>query len=114
MYLAELIAWLEQQDKEAVVKDGFGSPHTDRGDYHDLAFDPAETTTFGEMLEKARISVGATFMGWKGGDFTMSGYSTVKIGEFGVTGEHITSAHLKLWLLTAEKPAKAAKPRSRK
>ena len=101
MYLKELIEWLEKQDPKATAKDGFGSPHSDRGYYEDLGFDPAEETTFGAMLKHAKAAMGATFTGWKGGEFTMHEYTDCRIGECGTCGEEITSAHLKLWLLTA-------------
>ena len=103
MCLKELIEWLEQQDQSATVKDGFGSPHSDRGNYENLAFNPVEETTFGAMLKHAKSAMGATFIGWKGGEFTMDEYTYCHIGENGVCGEEITSAHLKLWLLTAAK-----------
>jgi hypothetical protein len=35
-----LILWLEKQDQNLIVDDGFGDPHSDRGDYSELAFDP--------------------------------------------------------------------------
>lgn len=101
MYLKELIEWLEQQDPKANVKDGFGSPHSDRGFYEDLAFDPVAYTTFGEMLAHARAANGATFTGYKGGEFQMHEYTSCHIGKYGYCGEQITSAHLKLWILTA-------------
>ena len=104
MYLKELIEWLEKQDPKANVKDGFGSPHSDRGYYEDLGFDPVEETTFGAMLAHAKSAMGATFTGWKGGEFEMHEYTDCHIGEYGECGEEITSAHLKLWLLTANAP----------
>lgn len=100
--LSDLITWLQKQKKTAKVKDGFGSPHSDRGDYYDLAFDPVPETTFGDMLKHAESALGATFEGYKGGEFTMYGTTDCKIASYGMCGEHITSAHLKLWLLTAE------------
>lgn len=101
MILKDLIEWLEQQDQTAIVKDGFGDPHSDRGDYWDLGFSPVEKTTFGNMLECAKSAMGATFPGWKGGEFAMHEYTKCHIGEYGECGEEITSAHLKLWIFTA-------------
>lgn len=98
--LGQLISWLKQQDPNQKVKNGFGYPHTDRGYYENLAFDPVEETTFGEMLDHAQSALGETFEGWKGGDFEMDEYSSVLIGEYGKCGEHITSTHLKYWLIS--------------
>lgn len=101
MKLKDLIDWLKQQDEKSVVTDGFGSPHCDRGYYEHLAFDPVEQTTFGEMLKHAKAANGKTFTGWKGGDYKMHDYTTCKIGIHGECGEEITTAHCRLWLLTA-------------
>jgi hypothetical protein len=62
MLLKDLIQWLELQDASAVVRDGFGAPHSDRGDYSDVGFEPAARTTFGEMLRHARSALGRTFL----------------------------------------------------
>lgn len=99
MYLKELIEWLEQQDQGMTVKDGFGSPHSDRGDYSDLAFTPAAQAEIGDMLKHAKSALGATFTGWKGGDFKMDEYTNVHIGEYGECGDEITPIHFKYWLL---------------
>ena len=99
MRLEELINWLESQDKTAIITDGFGDPHCDRGSYMNLAFDPVEKTTIGQMLDHAKSALGKTFTGWKGGDFDMHEYTDVLIGEHGVCGEHINSANFKLWEL---------------
>lgn len=101
MDLGELIKWLEGQPSDAEVMDGFGSPHSDRGSYEDLAFEPVGTTTIGEMLTHARSAMGKTFSGYKGGDFTMNEYTTVKIGHWGSCGEEITTHTLKYWAITA-------------
>lgn len=102
MSLGNLIDWLKEQDSALIVKDGFGSPHSDRGSYDELAFDPAEETTLGEMLVNAQSAVGATFTGWKGGEYTMGEYTSVYIGEHGNCGEEITKTHFKYWLLTGK------------
>lgn len=101
MYLGQLISWLEQQDQNLIVKDGFSTPHSDRGSYDELAFTPKEEAKICDMLDYAKFSMNKTFTGYKGGEFTMDEYSTVLIGEYGVCGEVITSFTLNYWLLTA-------------
>ncbi len=101
MILKELIEWLEGQDKKDVIQDGFGSPHSDRGYYENLAFDPVPETTIGEMLKHAKSAKGEVFIGWKGGNFKMTEYTEVFIGGHGRCGEPINSANLKLWELLA-------------
>ena len=101
--LGILIDWLAQQDQELIVKDGFGAPHSDRGSYAELAFAPREEAHIGDMLNYALSAVGGTFIGWKGGEFTMDRSTPVYIGEYGECGDAITPTHFKYWLLTAKK-----------
>lgn len=103
MTLGTLIKWLEQQDQNLVVKDGFSTPHSDRGSYDDLAFKPERKSRISNMLKHAKSALGATFEGYKGGDFTMNEHTSVYIGKWGSCGEEITSTHFKYWLLTGEK-----------
>ncbi len=100
MTLGDLIKWLEVQDQDLIVKDGFSSPHSDRGDYSELAFTPENESKISDMLANAKSAVGKTFLGWKGGDFEMGEHTPVYIGEYGSCGEEITSVHFKYWLLT--------------
>jgi len=83
MNLGSLIDWLEKQDQELVVKDGFGSPHSDRGSYDELAFDPAPEAKISDMLKYAKSADGAKFEGWKGGVYKMDRSTSVYIGEYG-------------------------------
>jgi len=103
MYLRDLIEWLEQQDQNADVIDGFGSPHSERGYYEKLAFKPVPITTFGQMLTHAKSALGKTFSGYKGGEYLMDEYTKCCIGEYGTFGEDITSIHLKYWALNSQR-----------
>lgn len=103
MTLGKLIEWLEQQDKDLIVKDGFSVAHSDRGDYSELAFCPEQEARIGDMLECAKSAVGATFTGWKGGEYVMDENTPVYIGDYGVCGDEITPTHFKYWLLTGKK-----------
>lgn len=102
MELGQLITWLEKQDPALVVSDGIGQPHTDRSYYYNLAFDPVDKTTIGEMLNFAKSAIGSTYEGYKGGDYTMQEQTEVFIGLYGDSGEPITSYTLKYWLLSAK------------
>lgn len=99
MYLKDLITFLEKQDPNKVVPYGFHAPHSHRGDYSELAFEPTENITFGEMLSEARSAVGATFEGYKGGDFKMSEFTPVYIANYGETGSGISPTLLKYMAL---------------
>jgi hypothetical protein len=102
--LGDLIKALEAMDAESTVMDGFGSPHSDRGNYSELAFSPLHTAKVGDMLAHARSAVGAVFTGWKGGEFQMDIETPVYIGEYGDCGDPITPTHFKYWALTATLP----------
>lgn len=102
--LGILITWLKKQDPNLVVKDGFGEPHSDRGSYDELAFDPLSESRIADMLRHAESAVNATFTGYKGGEYTMYEHTPVYIGEYGDSGTPITPTHFKYWLLTARVP----------
>ena len=84
--LGEVIDELKKHDPAQVVANGFGSPHSYRGYYHELAFSPAENVTIGSMLEHAKSALNQTFTGYKGGDFTMCESTPCSIAEYGDCG----------------------------
>ncbi len=89
MTLQELIDALAVCDSRTRVPLGFGYPHSYRGCYDELAFEPVRDTTVGAMLAAARAAMGATYQGYKGGSYTMQPYTEVWIAEHGHTGEGI-------------------------
>ena len=89
MYLKELIEFLAARDPAIIVPLGFHKPHSYRGRYDELAFEPLENTTVGAMLECARSAIGQTYEGYKGGDYKMGEYTDVNLSEYGTTGEEI-------------------------
>ena len=100
--LSDLIKCLESLDPDSVVPIGFGEPMSYRGYYEDLAFKPAVNARIGDMLTHARSALGATFQGYKGGDFTMEDYTDCWIAEYGETSEdRIGKVIMALWALTA-------------
>jgi hypothetical protein len=99
MTLAELIARLEAANPAQVVKHGFNNPHSYRGDYMDLAFEPAADITVADMLSDARSALGTTYQGWKGGDFTMGEHTWCWLSTEGdASGETIGALLLDLML----------------
>lgn len=100
--LGNLIEWLREQNPELKVLHGFGEPMSYRGYYEDVAFEPVEETTFGEMLKHAESALGTTFTGYKGGDFTMHEYTDCWIASYGTSdGDKIGPSIKALWLATA-------------
>lgn len=106
MNLGEIIEKLEKRDPKLIVPNGFSHPHSYRGYYWDLAFEPDRNTTVGEMLEAARSAVGTTYQGWKGGDFTMDVYSDCWLSMEGECSGDSLSAMLLDYILDEAERAK--------
>lgn len=100
MTLGELISALEAADPAAALPLGFSSPHSYRGDYMDLAFEPTANVTVGAMLADARAALGNTYQGHKGGDYTMGAYTACWLAENG-SGDGETIGPILLTLLLA-------------
>ncbi|MCX3059572.1 hypothetical protein [Streptomyces beihaiensis] len=109
MDLGDLITTLEVADPTLVVQHGFANPHSYRGDYMDLAFEPAESITVGGMLAAARSALGATYEGWKGGQYTMGEHTWCWLSQEGdASGETISPLLLEYILADiVEQPAAA-------
>jgi hypothetical protein len=109
MTLGELITALEAADPTRTVRHGFTHPHSYRGDYMDLAFDPDTDVTVADMLADARSALGTTYQGWKGGDFTMSEHTWCWLSEEGdASGETISALLLELMLAAPAAPSAPA------
>lgn len=89
MHLKDLIEFLETRDPSHIPPIGFVSPHSYRGDYAQVAFEPARGVTVGDMLNAAKAAHGATFCGYKGGDYTMGDYTDCYLANHGCLGEAI-------------------------
>ncbi|MGW7087583.1 hypothetical protein ACWGH2_29360 [Streptomyces sp. NPDC054871] len=107
MTLAELITALEAADPSRVVPHGFNNPHSYRGYYDELAFEPARDITVREMLDAARSALYTTFQGYKGGDYVMHGHTDVWLSEHGTASGDTLSAPLLEFMLaaTVQQPA---------
>jgi hypothetical protein len=99
MTLSELIAALEAADPALKVPLGFSNPHSYRGDYMDLAFEPTANVTVGEMLADARSALGSTYQGWKGGDYTMGKYTDCWLATEGSSEDSETIGPVLLTLM---------------
>lgn len=97
--LAELIARLKQEPGTTIVGLGFCNPHWYRGDYNDLAFEPATNVTVGSMLACAAATVGAKLPHfYRGGDYTVDESVDVHLAWEGHVGEPIGPLFLELML----------------
>jgi hypothetical protein len=88
MSLGGIIARLEREDPARVLPIGFADPHSYRGYYEQLAFEPRRNISIGDMLEAARSALGATFEGYKGGEYTMHEYTECWISHYGSSSDN--------------------------
>jgi hypothetical protein len=103
MTLGELIKRLEKADQDQVCPWGWHNPHSYRGYYDQLAFEPKENVEVREMLACAKKALGTTYEGWKGGEFKMEEYTDVWIAEQGRCGDQIS--HMLLNYMLGEETA---------
>ena len=83
MTLEELIKILEKAPQNLKVPKGFNNPHSWRGSYDELAFEPVENVLVSEMLADAKSAVGKTYTGYKGGEFEMDKRTEVHVSDWG-------------------------------
>lgn len=87
MTLAELIRRLEAMPQDARLPIGIEEPHSYRGYYEQLAFEPAPPMTASEALEIARSAIGQKFEGYKGGTYKMGLDTDCWLAEYGCTSK---------------------------
>ena len=93
--LGELIERLRAEPNQAKrVRVGLAEPHSYRGYYDQLAFEPTPNVTVAEMLAAAESALGATFQGYKGGDYVMREYTDTWIAHWGESGGETVGALL--------------------
>lgn len=96
--LGELLDWLASLPPDNEIVFDFcqfspGEMNSSRGDYSKLAISwlNGKTVTAQELLNRYRPMVGATFQGYKGGNYTMDRDTQVWVDEWGSwTGTAIT------------------------
>lgn len=104
MTLGELIDRLRKEPPGKILPLGLGRPHSYRGYYQDLAFQPAENVAVGSMLALAEQQVGATHEGYKGGDYEMGTWTDCWLAKYGECGETIGPVLLDRLLAAAWTP----------
>lgn len=90
--LGGLISALEKADPALPVRLDNGSypgkTHSYRGYYSDLSFAPTDKPiTAGELLVECRAALGATFEGYKGGDFIMESNTPLWSASYGTSSD---------------------------
>ena len=88
--LGEIMEELKKHDAEKVLNIGLYNPASYRGYYECLMFTPKDGSTVGESLATCECANGITFMGYKGGEFTMTADTECFFAEYSYTGIPIT------------------------
>ena len=102
MTLGKLIVALEAMPADTEIA-GLTEPHSYRGYYDDLAFEPqAEKVKAGELLAKCRATMGRVFEGYKGGDFVMGELTPIWVSEYGRCGKKLMALRPDGTIETAE------------
>lgn len=104
MKLKELIRMLKKADPNIVVAKGFGEGDSYRGYYEQLAFEPVENTTIGQMLKFAEASVDQMYMGYKGGSYVMTLETDVWLAKYSESGPEIDVSMVMDWVESVPPP----------
>lgn len=97
MNLGELIDTLASYPPDLELPVGLGNPHSYRGDYECVAFEPKYNISVGLSLINARSALGETFTGYKGGEYFMSEDTKCYIAEWGSTGKAIVGIGISIF-----------------
>ena len=88
--LGDILDAFQQLDQDLILPIGLAEPHSYRGDYMDLAFEAVSDATVGDVTNMLGSCIGATFEGYKGGDYRMTRNSWCWIAPYGTSGgDHI-------------------------
>lgn len=91
MTLGKMISRLKEMPKDMQIQ-SISNPHSYRGYYSDLAFEPcSNTVTVEKLLSDCYSSMGQVFEGYKGGDYMMGSTTPVWISHYGSCGSKIIS-----------------------
>lgn len=66
---------------------GLGHEHSYRGYYQDLAFEPSGYTESRRLLLQCKRALGGTYIGYKGGEFTMTEHTYLWIASYGTCSD---------------------------
>lgn len=93
--LRDVLEKLSKLKKEKVFKKGFGKPMSYRGYYDELAFEPKENVSVGEMIAHCNDALERPFYGYKGGMFEMDMDTPCWLAEYGDCGKELTEDFFK-------------------
>ncbi len=86
MTVGDLFLSLGLLPNSAILSQGLKNPHSYRGDYEQLAFEPCGEMTVADVIEVIEEGLLDTHAGYKGGAYKMSEDSDVFVAFEGCTG----------------------------
>ena len=95
MMLEDIITILEDEDPENIIPIGFDSPHSYRGSYDKLAFEPSRRITVKKMLANAKKAINSKYSGYKGETYKMTENTKVYLANYGKQWVPFTKGMLK-------------------
>ena len=101
--LGSLIEELTRYNPFNKVRFGIHAPHSYRGYYEHIAFEPTTEMTIEEILNVAKSVLDEMFEGYKGGDFTMCKDTPVWIANWGSSGWPLTPELLEFIIMDGTK-----------
>lgn len=93
--LGKAMSILVKLPKDKVFKIGLGEPHSYRGYYDELAFEPKADVSVDEMIKNCEDALKRPFYGYKGGTYEMDCSTPIWLSEYGDTGSEITEDFFK-------------------
>jgi hypothetical protein len=85
--IEQLYRFIKQFPEDRVCKNGFTNPHSYRGYYDEVAFEPVDDVTVKHMLDCIHRAINETFHGWKGGEYRYEPGTPVHIAFQGCCSE---------------------------
>lgn len=82
MILMEIVERLRKEPLDKVVPLGWDEAYSWRGDYAELAVNAAKDVV-GDMISVLENANGATFTGYKGGEYKMGNFTDVYLDRYG-------------------------------
>jgi hypothetical protein len=83
--LGAVIKQLKKLPKETIFINGFHEPHSYRGYYEQVAFEPFDNVTSEALLMSCEASMEGVYIGWKGGEYTYDKKSIFNVAYEGST-----------------------------
>lgn len=86
-----------KHSEKHIVENGFGAADSWRGNYAEIAFEPAAYVSLESMLQHALDVEGQILSGYKGGDYYMDANTDCNIahhGQYNDTADHLTESRL--------------------